>query len=187
MPNELTPVERLKRIKAYNDVKLLERKELRERLELLYNELEHLRGRFTDLEFMSRTLSEYYKEGREGNLKELSLLVSDAMTYILGKPYQVEITILKHGQYDYLDIKANGVPKKDLSGGEKQVLSLLLVSESVTNKTLILDETINSLDPFTQETVLNYLDSISQTYQIIMIELDDNLGIEYDFIVMKEG
>ena len=184
---ELSTLERLKNIKIKNEIKIKEKNRLRNRLDSLYTELENLKDKYEDLSFLSTSLSEYYKIARESNLSELSKIVGETMTYILGKPYDVDINIKKQGQYDYLDINVNGVPQKDLSGGEKQVLSLLLVAESVTNEVLILDETINSLDPYTQETVLTYLKDLSEDYQIIMIELDDNLNIQYDYIVEEGG
>ena len=184
---ELKDINKLKEIKIKNQVKIEEKTKLSERLTSLYQELDYLKNKYENLNFLSTSLSEYYKEARENNLKELSKVIGDTMSYILGKTYDVNISIKKQGQYDYLDINVNGVPQKDLSGGEKQVLSLLLVAESVTDEVLILDETINSLDPFTQETILTYLNDLSETYQIIMIELDDNLNIQYDYIVDEGG
>lgn len=187
MSTRLSLKEKVTKLKIINNEKILEKQRKEKRINSLYQELDRLNYNYESTEFTARTLAEYYKLARESNLNELGIIIGETMEEILGKSYDVGITIKKIGQYDYLDINVNGVSPQDLSGGEKQVLSLLLVAECVTNEVLILDETINSLDPFTQVTVLRYLEDLSKNYQIVIIELDDNLDMDYNFIVDKGG
>lgn len=157
------------------------------RLEEVERDLEKFKEEYNWNEFLIRTLSDYYKMARSSNLKDLGVNIGRAMTYILNKPYQVKLDIKKRGVHDYLEILVNNTPAVNLSGGEKQVLSVLLVVECVTNPVVILDETINSLDPITRETVVEYLQQVSSSHQIFLIELADDLDIDYSYIVEEGG
>lgn len=149
----------------------------------LYNKRDAIREDIETLKFIVRSSAEYYTAARKKNLESLEKSVGEFMTSVLGREYNVQLGIKRSGNYDYLDINVNGLEPKDLSGGEKQVFSLSMVSECTTNGVLILDETINSLDPHALEKIVYYLEKIGEDKQVFIIELDDNLEIPYTYIV----
>lgn len=149
----------------------------------LYNKRDDLRLDIETLKFIVRSSAEYYTDARKKNLETLEKSVGEFMTSVLEREYDVKLGIKRNGNYDYLDISVNGLEPKDLSGGEKQVFSLSMVSECSTSGVLVLDETINSLDPHALEKIVYYLEKIGEDKQVFIIELDDNLEIPHTYIV----
>lgn len=174
---------RLEKINNINSerlrVKALKDNELND----LYNLRDKYRQEIETVRFVVEKSAEYYKDAREENLKGLEAIVGDFMSNVLDKEYEVSLKIKRSGNYDYLDVTVNGLEPKDLSGGETQVYSLAMISECVGNNILVLDETINSLDPIAQKKIIYYLEKLAETKQVIIVELDDNLEIPYTYWV----
>lgn len=148
----------------------------------LFDLREDIRIEYSTAQFVSKALAQYYKNAREDNLINLGNRIGDFMTSMTGTPFEVEFLITRNGNYDYLSTSINGMTPKQLSSGERQVFSIAMVVECVSNGVLILDETINSLDPITLENMLEYLKEVSEHKQVFLIELDDNIDIPYNFI-----
>ena len=148
----------------------------------LFDLREDIRIEYSTAQFVSKALAQYYKSAREDNLINLGNRIGDFMTSMTGTPFEVEFLITRNGNYDYLSTSINGMTPKQLSSGERQVFSIAMVVECVSNGVLILDETINSLDPITLENMLEYLKEVSEHKQVFLIELDDNIDIPYNFI-----
>ena len=173
----------LEYLKAVNDERIENYNKKTIELNNLMEKREELRDKYRLLKFILKSSAEYYKYAREGNLKNLGERVGQFMGQVLGKDkYQVDLGIRRQGNYDYLDVWINGLTPKALSGGEKQVFSLAMVCECTSNGVIVLDETINSLDPYALEKALEYLENVAQEKQIFLIELDDNLDVPYDYI-----
>jgi ABC-type multidrug transport system ATPase subunit len=149
----------------------------------LYKKRESLRRELEVSRFIIKSSAEYYKLTREENLSGLGEIVGEFMENVLDKKYEVKLGIKSSGNYDYLDAKINGLEPRYLSGGESQAYSLAMISESMGNGILVLDETTNSLDPIALNNVLSYLNKMSEDKQIFIIELDENFGIPCKFIV----
>lgn len=163
------------RVKAIKDNEINEMYKLREKI----------REDLNTLRFVVRSSAEYYTIARKRNLESLEKSVEEFMSSVLEKPYEVKLGIRRSGNYDYLDINVNGLEPKDLSGGEKQVFSLAMVSECASNGVLMLDETINSLDPYALSKIVYYLEKISEDRQVFLVELNDHLPIPYTYIVQN--
>ena len=148
----------------------------------LYTKREKIRDRIETVRFIVRSSSDYYKTAREENLTALKQYVGEFMTTLLNKEYEVDLRIERKGNYDYLEGSVNGQIPKELSGGEQQAYSLAMVSGCTTNGVLVLDETLNSFDPYALERILEYLDKMSIDTQIFLIELNGYLDIPYTFI-----
>ena len=172
----------LDKLKGVNSEKLNQKAKIDAQTTKIMKEREHIRGQVEIAEFTLKSVSQYYKAARESNLEKLGEVVGEFMSSIMKNDYVVELYIRTSGKYEYLEALINGVRPTDLSGGEKQLFSLAMVSECTTNDVLILDETINSLDPYALEKVKDYLEEIAETKQLILVELDDNLEIPYTYI-----
>lgn len=172
----------LDKLKGINIERLSRKEIIDNQTKKLLKERETLREALTIAEFTQKSISQYYKLAREGNLERLGQVVGEFMSSIMKNDYEVELYIRTSGKHEYLEALINGVRPIDLSGGEKQLFSLAMVAECSTNNVLVLDETINSLDPYALEKVKEYLEEIAETKQLVLVELDDNLEIPYTYI-----
>lgn len=179
----------LKQIKReFEDIRTVnvERIKRKERIQERVNSLEQTIQKYKEeielFKFINRSASDFYRISREENLTHLAQKIGEFMSNVLANDYIVELGIKRRGDFDYLEAFINGLEPRDLSGGEKQVYSLAMVAECSTNGVLMLDETINSLDPIALDTILEYLKEMGETRQIFLIELDDNLDIPYSYI-----
>lgn len=174
---------RLNQIEIVNNERVKRYNELKSKAMEIEERVERNKNQYTILEFIRRTSAEFYRVARESNLKALGDRIGEFMTNVLSaNTYEVELKIGQRGNFDYLDARVNGLEPKHLSGGEKQVFSLAMVAECSSNGVLVLDETINSLDPIALDTILEYLIDIGNDKQVFMVELDDNLDLPYTFI-----
>lgn len=177
MSNSIELLERLKRLSIINEERMEQHKIKKQNIEGIDSRLKELRYRYQTVKFTAEKLSEYYIQERDKNLENLSKLVGDLMTNILQKPYEVKLKVVRRGNYDYLEKTINGIEPEYLSGGEKQAFSLAMITETITNGILILDETINSIHSDLLENVVEYLDIVARDKQVILIELDSYLNI----------
>lgn len=168
---------KLSKIEVINEERQNRVNELNSLLDSYFAELEKIKEEYKIVKFTLKELGNYYKKARDSNLISLGTNQGEFMTELLNRPFEVSMEVRNNGKYDYLDIFVNGTTPKRLSGGEKQVLSVSLTLECVGNNVVILDETLNSLDPVTLQGMIDYLKQESKDKQIIVIELDKDLFI----------
>lgn len=147
----------------------------------------------------SKFISRVFQDPKMGTAPRMTVEENLSIAKLRGKKRTLKITSSKELQERFLTkAKAigNGLdqhlnsPTGTLSGGQRQVLSLLMATLQKP-ELLLLDEHTAALDPKTSKTIMSLTDDVIKTEKItsLMIthQMDDALKFGNRLLVMKNG
>ena len=146
-----------------------------------------------------RTIGRVYQNPAMGTCGNMTLLENMAMADNKNRPYSITPGINRRRVNEYRDMLSTlglgledklGVPVSNLSGGQRQALSLLMTTLTPI-EFLILDEHTAALDPKTAEIIMQLTGRIVAEKKLTTLMVTHNLryALEYGdrLLMMHEG
>ncbi len=146
-----------------------------------------------------RHIGRVYQDPSKGTCPGMTILENLSLADNKGKPYNLGRGINKQKIEVYREMLRPlnlgledklGVPVKNLSGGQRQALALLMATMNPIDF-LILDEHTAALDPKTAEIIMELTDRVVKEKKVTTIMVTHNLryAVEYGsrLIMMHEG